>query len=35
VQRVELTAPTADVVVDRTQAAYCTAVTITSGGVDE
>lgn len=35
VQRVELTAPTADVVVDRTQAAYCTGVTITSGGVDE
>lgn len=35
VQRVELTAPTADIVVDRTQAAYCTGVTITSGGVDE
>lgn len=35
VQRVELTAPLADVVVDRTQAAYCTAVVITSGGVDE
>jgi phage-related baseplate assembly protein len=35
VQRVELIAPTADVVVDRTQAAYCTGVTITSGGVDE
>ncbi len=35
VQRVELTAPTADIVVDRTQAAYCTGVTIASGGVDE
>lgn len=35
VQRVELTAPTADIVVDRTQAAYCTGITIISGGVDE
>lgn len=35
VQRVELTAPTADIVVDRTHAAYCTGITITSGGVDE
>lgn len=35
VQRVELVSPAGDVVVDRTQAAYCTGVTITSGGVDE
>lgn len=35
VQRVELTAPLVDIVVDRTQAAYCTGITITSGGVDE
>lgn len=35
VQRVELTSPTADVVVDRTQVAYCTAIAITDGGVDE
>lgn len=35
VQRVELTAPTADIVVDRTQAAYCTDIIIVSGGVDE
>lgn len=35
VQRVELTAPVADIVVDRTQAAYCTGITIISGGVDE
>lgn len=35
VQRVELTAPTADLVIDRTQASYCTSIAITSGGVDE
>lgn len=35
VQRVELTSPIADVVVDRTQATYCTGVNITDGGVDE
>mgnify|MGYP001098405934 CR=1 FL=1 len=35
VQRVELTAPVADIVVDRTQAAYCTGISILSGGVDE
>lgn len=35
VQRVELTAPVADIVVDRTQAAYCTGISIISGGVDE
>lgn len=35
VQRVELASPTADIVVDRTQVAHCTDVTITDGGVDE
>lgn len=35
VQRVELTAPTADVVLDKTKAAYCTASTVTIGGTDE
>ena len=35
VQRVELTLPAADIVLDRTEAAYCTAITITSGGIDE
>lgn len=35
VQRVELTSPVTDIVVDRTQAAYCTGISITSGGVDE
>lgn len=35
VQRVELASPAADVVVDRTQAAYCTSVDVTYGGVDE
>lgn len=35
VQRVELTSPTADLIIDRTQAAYCTSVNVTHGGVDE
>ena len=35
VQRVELASPLADVVVDSTQVAYCTGITITDGGVDE
>ncbi|HBR1254773.1 TPA: baseplate assembly protein [Klebsiella pneumoniae] len=35
VQRVELAAPLNDVVLDKTQAAYCTGYTITIGGSDE
>ncbi|MFU9138033.1 baseplate assembly protein [Erwinia tasmaniensis] len=35
VQRVELSRPAADVVLDKTQAAYCTGWTITVGGADE
>ena len=35
VQRVELTAPAADVVLDKSKAAYCTAATVTIGGTDE
>lgn len=35
VQRVELTAPAADVVLDDTQASHCTGVTLTLGGGDE
>ncbi|CAM3609620.1 baseplate assembly protein [Rouxiella silvae] len=35
VQRVELASPSDDVVLDKTQAANCTAYTITSGGSDE
>lgn len=35
VQRVELAAPLEDVVLDRTQAAYCTDYQITVGGTDE
>ena len=35
VQRVELASPSGDVVLDKTQAANCTAYTITSGGSDE
>jgi len=35
VQRVDLTAPAADIVVDRQQATYCTAITLTNGGIDE
>ncbi|HHL2711136.1 TPA: baseplate J/gp47 family protein [Yersinia enterocolitica] len=35
VQRVELNAPAADVVLDKTQAAYCTRAVLTVGGTDE
>lgn len=35
VQRVELSAPVSDVTVTPTQAAWCTGITIVSGGVDE
>lgn len=35
VQRVELTAPVADIVLDDTQASYCTAYSVTVGGNDE
>ncbi|MGP6378192.1 baseplate assembly protein [Yersinia bercovieri] len=35
VQRVDLAAPIADVVLDKTQAAYCTGYTLTAGGSDE
>lgn len=35
VQRVELTSPTANIVVDPEQATYCTAITLTDGGTDE
>ena len=35
VQRVELLAPAADVVLDKTQAAYCTGYQLTLGGTDE
>lgn len=35
VQRVELTAPAADVVLDKSKAAYCTAATVIIGGTDE
>ncbi|MBB3185770.1 phage-related baseplate assembly protein [Halomonas fontilapidosi] len=35
VQRVELAAPTADVVLDDTQAAHCTGTTVVIGGSDE
>ena len=35
VQRVVLSSPAADIVVDRTQAAYCTDILVTYGGVDE
>ncbi len=35
VQRVELAAPVVDVVLDKTQAAYCTGYTLTAGGSDE
>lgn len=35
VQRVELAAPTAGLVIDRDQAAYCTSITLTYGGIDE
>ncbi|WP_318372201.1 baseplate assembly protein [Enterobacter sp.] len=35
VQRVELTAPAADIVLDKHQASYCTRYRITAGGTDE
>ncbi|PIJ42624.1 baseplate assembly protein [Tatumella sp. OPLPL6] len=35
VQRVELVAPLADVVLDKTQAAFCTGWAVTNGGTDE
>ncbi|NYS80104.1 baseplate J/gp47 family protein [Halomonas glaciei] len=35
VQRVELESPTQTITVDRQQAAYCTAIAIANGGVDE
>jgi phage-related baseplate assembly protein len=35
VQNVALAAPAADVVVDRTQAAFCTGITVTYGGIGE
>jgi phage-related baseplate assembly protein len=35
VQRVELTAPVADIVLDDTQASFCTAYSVTVGGNDE
>lgn len=35
VQRVELTAPAAALVIDREHAAYCDSITLTYGGVDE
>ncbi|MDH4571099.1 baseplate assembly protein [Salinicola acroporae] len=35
VQRVEIAEPAASIVVDRTQATYCTAIDLTDGGLDE
>lgn len=35
VQRVELNSPATDIVIDKTQAAYCTDWTVTIGGTDE
>ncbi len=35
VQNVALVSPAADIVVDRTQAAFCTAITVTYGGIGE
>jgi phage-related baseplate assembly protein len=35
VQRVELTSPTANIVISTTQASWCTAITLTDGGVDD
>ncbi|WP_178860846.1 baseplate assembly protein [Thiomicrorhabdus cannonii] len=35
VQRVDLTQPVANIVVDRQSATYCTAITLTDGGLDE
>lgn len=35
VMRVDLTSPAANIICDQTQAAFCTSITLTSGGVDE
>ncbi|MFC0669467.1 baseplate J/gp47 family protein [Azotobacter chroococcum] len=35
VQRVDLASPTANLVIDRQSASYCTAITLTDGGLDE
>lgn len=35
VQRVELTSPTANLTVDKTEAAFCTSIALTDGGIDE
>lgn len=35
VQRVELTSPPADIVIDKQSASYCTGITLTDGGLDE
>lgn len=35
VQRVELSSPTEDIVLDKTQASYCTEYNVTNGGADE
>lgn len=35
IQRVDLTAPAANIVIDRTQAAYCTSIDLAYGGTDE
>lgn len=35
VQRVQLASPSEDLTIDRTQAAWCTGITIVAGGVDE
>lgn len=35
IQRVDLTSPPANIVVDRQKATYCTGITLTNGGLDE
>lgn len=35
VQRVELASPTANITVDKTEAAFCTSIALTDGGIDE
>lgn len=35
VQRVQLTAPAADITINTLSAGYCTAITLTDGGTDE
>lgn len=35
VQRVDLSSPSANIVISETQASFCTAITLTDGGVDE